>query len=309
MALVLPEPLLSADLDGLERINRGKVRDIFSVGADLLLVATDRISAFDVVMAEGVPGKGHVLTQVSEFWFQTLAKLVRNHLITTRIDEMPEAVRAHRGVLEGRSMLVRRAEPLPVEFVVRGYLAGSGLSEYRETGSICGIRLPPGLQESSRLPEPILTPTTKSEVGHDQPIDFARVAELIGAELAERTRKVALLIFREAEREAASRGLLLADTKFEFGLLDGELLWIDEALTPDSSRYWSRKTYRAGEPQHPFDKQVMRNYLLKTGWNRQPPPPPLGPEIIAETSARYLESARILTGRTPFHTDAKEAGA
>ena len=304
-----PDPLLTAELDGLDRLSRGKVRDIFSVGEDLLLVATDRISAFDVVMAEGVPGKGHVLTHVSEFWFQKLQQLVPNHLITTSIDQMPEAVRAHRDQLQGRSMLVRKAEPFPVEFVVRGYLAGSGLSEYRSSGKICGVSLPTGLLESSRLPEPILTPTTKSEVGHDEPINFERVCDLIGAELAERAREIALLIFRKAHEQAADRGLLLADTKFEFGRLNGELVWIDEALTPDSSRYWSKRTYRPGEPQHPFDKQVMRNYLLNTGWNRQPPPPPLSREIIDETSARYIESSRILTGRSPFENETKEASA
>ncbi|MFH0946115.1 MAG: phosphoribosylaminoimidazolesuccinocarboxamide synthase [Planctomycetota bacterium] len=306
MASAPGKPLLTTDVTGLEQISRGKVRDIFRVGDDLLLVATDRISAFDVVMAEGVPGKGRVLTHVSEFWFRRLAGLVPNHLITTDVNEMPAEVRRHADQLAGRSMLVRRARPFAVEFVVRGYLAGSGLAEYRKTGSICGVSLPEGLVESSRLPEPILTPTTKAEAGHDEPIDFGQVENLLGSEMAAQARDVALLIFNKAHELAETRGLLLADTKFEFGLLAGELLWIDEALTPDSSRYWSRMTYRAGEPQQPFDKQVMRNYLLKTGWNRKPPPPALSREIVEETSARYIESARILTGRSPFDNEEKE---
>ena len=303
------KPLLNTDVTGLELISRGKVRDIFTVGNDLLLVATDRISAFDVVMAEGVAGKGQVLTHVSEFWFRRLLGLVPNHLITTDVNEMPAAVRKHADQLAGRSMLVRRAKPFPVEFVVRGYLAGSGLAEYRKVGSICGVSLPRGLVESSRLPEPILTPTTKAEAGHDEPINYAQVEDLIGAEMAAQTRDISLSIFNKAHELAETRGLLLADTKFEFGLLDGELVWIDEALTPDSSRYWSRETYRAGEPQQPFDKQVMRNYLLKTEWNRQPPPPALSREILEETSARYIESARILTGRSPFEDEEKEQSA
>lgn len=297
------DPLLRTDLRTLGPVRRGKVRDVFELPEGLLLVATDRVSAFDVVMAEGIPHKGAVLTHVSAFWFRELAGLVPNQVITTDIDAMPDAVRRHAAVLRGRSMLVKQARPLPVEFVVRGYLAGSGLKEYRETGSICGVKLPAGLVESARLPEPILTPTTKAEVGHDLPIDFAKVCDLIGTELATRTRDVSLEIFRRAHQKAAERGLLLADTKFEFGIAAGELIWIDEALTPDSSRYWSKATWRAGARQEPWDKQVLRDYLASTGWNKEPPPPALSAEIIAETSRRYLESARILTGSLPEGTE------
>lgn len=301
-----PAPLLQSDLPGMEPISRGKVRDIYALDEGLLLVATDRVSAFDVVMAEGIPHKGRVLTFVSEYWFKRLEEIVPNHLLTTDIEAMPDDLKAHRDQLEGRSMLCRRADPLPVEFVVRGYLAGSGLSEYRKKGSICGVALPQGLLESSRLPEPILTPTTKAHVGHDEPITFDRVKDLIGAELADKTRDVSLALFARAHELAAERGLLLADTKFEFGLLDGELIWIDEALTPDSSRYWSAAAYREGEPQQPYDKQVLRNHLLDSGWNRQPPPPPLSPAIVKETSDRYLESARLLTGHSPLEPSSDE---
>lgn len=304
-----PRPLLSAELPGLRKLHQGKVRDLFEVGGDLLLVATDRVSAFDVVMAEGIPHKGRVLTAVSAYWFRELASLLPHHCLTTDVEAMPESVRRHRAVLAGRTMLCRKAEPLPVEFVVRGYLAGSGLKEYRQTGSICGVRLPAGLVESSRLPEPILTPTSKAKVGHDQPMTFEEIAGVLGAPLAQQARDAALALFRAAHDRAAAKGLLLADTKFEFGLCDGQLVWIDEALTPDSSRYWSRATWRAGEPQQPYDKQVLRNYLLQTGWNQQPPPPPLSQEIIAETSKRYLETARWLTGASPLEASSEETRA
>lgn len=296
---ILATPLLKVSAAGLTSIRSGKVREVFEVDGHLALVATDRVSAFDVVMNEGVPWKGAVLNHVSEFWFRRLADRVPNHLITTDIDQMPEALRVHRDLLAGRTMLCKKCEPLPVEFVVRGYLAGSGLKEYRETGSICGVALPPGLVESSKLPQPILTPTTKADVGHDEAIDFDGVVDRIGHELAIQARDISLEIFRHASDYAAERGLLLADTKFEFGVRDGVLHWIDEALTPDSSRYWSQANYRAGERQEAWDKQVLRDHLLDIGWNRQPPPPTLTPEIIRETSSRYLESARILTGSKP----------
>ncbi len=297
----MTDPLLRTVLDDLELQSRGKVRDIFAIDADhLLLVASDRISAFDVVMNEGIPHKGRVLTHVSRYWFERLEGTVPHHLVTTDVGAMPEAARRHAGVLSGRTMFVRRAQPLPVEFVVRGYLAGSGLKEYQKTQSICGVPLPRGLAESSRLPEPILTPTTKAEVGHDEPITFAGVCDTLGRGVAHRARDVALELFRQAHAHAEERGLLLADTKFEFGLRDGELIWIDEALTPDSSRYWSKSAWREGERQEPFDKQVLRNYLLGLDWNQKPPPPPLSREIIRATSDRYLETARILTGRSPL---------
>jgi phosphoribosylaminoimidazole-succinocarboxamide synthase len=291
-------PLLTLELDGLERVHRGKVRDLFRVGDDLLLVTTDRVSAFDVVMREGIPGKGRVLNQVSAFWFDRLAAVLPHHKITTDVDDMPPAVRRHAGALRGRSMLVRRTRPLPVEFVVRGYLAGSGLAEYRERRSICGVALPPGLAESSRLPEPILTPTTKEQTGHDRPISYAEMEAILGGELARTTRAAALALYREAHAYAESRGLLLADTKFEFGLADDRPIWIDEALTPDSSRYWAKAHWQAGVAQEPFDKQILRNYLLSLpDWNRSPPPPPLPNSIVAATAARYRETARILLGR------------
>lgn len=290
-------PLLTIDLEGLERIHRGKVRDLFRVGDDLLLVTSDRISAFDVVMNEGVPGKGRVLNQVSAFWFDQLRGILPNHKITIDVDAMPDAVRRHARILRGRAMLARRTRPLPVEFVVRGYLAGSGLAEYRAAGSICGVSLPPGLAESSRLPEPILTPTTKEQAGHDRPITFDEMSTILGADRARETKAAALALYRAAHDYAESRGLLLADTKFEFGELDGRLLWIDEALTPDSSRYWSKAAWRPGVPQDPFDKQVLRNYLLGLkDWNKSPPPPPLPTSIIQTTAQRYRETARILTG-------------
>lgn len=292
-------PVLETSLEGLTRIARGKVRDIYAVDGGLLLIATDRVSAFDVVMNEGIPNKGKVLTHVSKFWFDRLADVVPNHLITTDVAKMPAAVRRFESLLAGRTMYVRKAQPLPVEFVVRGYLAGSGLKDYKKTGAICGVKLPAGLVESSRLPEPILTPTTKAAVGHDEPIDFAGVVERIGKDLAEKTRRVSLEIFQRAHAIAEERGLLLADTKFEFGVLDGQLLWIDEALTPDSSRYWSKAAWKEGEPQQPFDKQVLRNYLLSQPWDQKPPPPKLSAEIIAQTAQRYIESARILTGSAP----------
>lgn len=291
-------PLLTIDLDGLDLLHRGKVRDLFRVGDDLLLVTSDRVSAFDVVMNEGVPGKGRVLNQVSAFWFDQLRGIIQNHKITIDVDTMPDSVRRHARVLRGRSMLARRTRPLPVEFVVRGYLAGSGLAEYRASGSICGVSLPAGLVESSRLPEPILTPTTKEQAGHDRPITFDEMTTILGAERARETKAAALALYGAAHEYAESRGLLLADTKFEFGELDGRLLWIDEALTPDSSRYWAKAAWRPGVAQDPFDKQVLRNYLLGlSDWNKSPPPPPLPASIIATTAARYRETARILTGR------------
>jgi phosphoribosylaminoimidazole-succinocarboxamide synthase len=291
-------PLLNVELEGLERIHRGKVRDLFRVGGDLLLVTSDRVSAFDVVMNEGVPGKGRVLNQVSAFWFDQLRNILPNHKLTIDVDAMPDSVRRHARVLRGRSMLARATRPLPVEFVVRGYLAGSGLAEYRGAGSICGVPLPAGLQESSRLPEPILTPTTKEQAGHDRPITFDEMSKILGHERARETKAAALALYRAAHDTAEARGLLLADTKFEFGELDGRLIWIDEALTPDSSRYWAKAAWRPGVAQDPFDKQVLRNYLLGLkDWNKAPPPPPLPASIIATTAERYRETARILMGR------------
>jgi len=263
----------------------------------LLIVATDRVSAFDVVLPDGIPGKGQVLTQVSRFWFNYLAHIVPNHLVSVEVNDFPPACRAYREMLSGRSMLVKKAKPLPVECIVRGYLAGSGWQEYRATKSVCGIALPAGLRESERLPEPIFTPSTKAPEGqHDENISFAEVERLIGSELAARVRDVSLALYRAAHTFAEKKGFLLADTKFEFGQRDGQFLLIDEAFTPDSSRFWRADTYQPGAPQESYDKQIIRNYLISLGWNRRPPAPHLPPEIIAQAAARYQEIAAHLTG-------------
>lgn len=295
MTTSTPRP---APLAGLERLHSGKVRDIYAVGDDaLLLVASDRLSAFDVVLPQALPGKGAVLTEVAAFWFERTADIVPNHVLTTDVDAMPEAVRAHRDALAGRSMLVRRAEPLKAEFVVRGYLAGSGWNDYRRTGGVCGIHLPEGLLESDRLPEPILTPSTKAPAGeHDENITLDELDALLGAELAAEARRVSLALYDHAATHCARRGILLADTKFEFGLIDGALHVIDEVFTPDSSRYWSVADYAPGRSQDSFDKQIVRDALLATGWDKTPPAPELPSEVLDRTMARYREIAALLTG-------------
>lgn len=296
--------LLTSQIDGLERVARGKVRDIYSVpgggeqGQDALLIVTsDRISAFDVVLPQGIPSKGAVLTQISRFWFDRLGDACKHHLLTTDVDAMPEVVRAHADQLRGRSMLVRKCEPLPVECVARGYLAGSGLKEYRASGTVCGIALPEGLTNSSRLPEPIFTPATKAEVGdHDENIDFERMSTIVGTEMAERLRDLTLELYRRGAEFAATRGVLLADTKFEFGMAGGELVLIDEVLTPDSSRYWDAEVYAPGRSQPSLDKQPVRDWLEESGWNKSPPPPDLPDAVVAETSSRYRKIYTRLTG-------------
>ena len=282
---------------------RGKVRDIYDLGDHLLLVATDRISAFDVVMAEPIPDKGRILTRLSAFWFQHLGDLTPNHLVSLKVEEFPPACRPFAGLLEGRTMLVRKCKPLPVECIVRGYLSGSGWAEYRQSGAIGGLALPPGLIESQKLPEPIFTPSTKAELGtHDENIDFATMAGLIGAALAAKVRDLSLAIYQRALAWAEPRGIIIADTKFEFGLAasaggsEEKLLLIDEVLTPDSSRFWPQEDYRPGGPQKSYDKQYLRDYLESLGWNKQPPPPPLPAEVIANTRARYLQALKTLTG-------------
>jgi phosphoribosylaminoimidazole-succinocarboxamide synthase len=275
---------------------RGKVRDIYDLGDHLLLVATDRVSAYDVILDEGIPGKGRVLTQVSRFWFETLRPIVPNHCVTTDPARFPKPFSDHAALLEGRSMLGLKAKRWDVECVVRGYLAGSGWKEYRQSGSVCGVKLPPDLQLSSKLPEPIFTPATKAEEGHDENITFDRMAAIVGGPTAERLRSVSLAIYRAAAEHAASRGLILADTKFEFGERDGDVLWIDEALSPDSSRYWAMDTYREGAAQDSFDKQVIRDYLDSVKWDRNPPPPALPDEIVEKASRRYDEALRMITG-------------
>ena len=285
-------------LPALSLVRRGKVRDVYAVGGEhLLVVATDRISAFDCVLPTQIPRKGEVLTALSRFWFSRLAGVTPHHLVTTEVEEMPAEVRQYAGELRGRSMLVRRAEVFPVECVVRGYLAGSGWKDYRRTGEVCGHRLPANLRESDKLPEPVFTPATKAEHGHDENISEARVRELLGDEVAGRLRDTALALYREAEAYARSRGIIIADTKFEFGRdREGGILLIDEALTPDSSRFWPAEEYQPGGPQPSFDKQFVRDYLENLAWDKRPPAPPLPAEVAEATSARYLQAYRLLTG-------------
>jgi phosphoribosylaminoimidazole-succinocarboxamide synthase len=278
---------------------QGKVRDIYDLGDRLLIVATDRLSAFDVVLPDGIPNKGKVLTQISAFWFDSLAHVVPSHVISTSLEDFPEPFRSHPEIFAGRSMLVQKTSPLPVECVVRGYLSGSGWNEYRKSGSICGIGLPAGLRESDRLPEPIFTPTTKADQGqHDENITFEEVVRTVGAGVAERLRELTVTLYSEGARFAASRGIIIADTKFEFGLdRSGKIIFIDEALTPDSSRFWPVSSYAPGGAQPSFDKQFVRDYLLSIRWDKKPPAPRLPEEVIATTSNKYVEALRLLTGK------------
>jgi phosphoribosylaminoimidazole-succinocarboxamide synthase len=278
---------------------QGKVRDIYDLGDRLLIVATDRLSAFDVVLPDGIPNKGKVLTQISAFWFTSLAHVVPSHVISTRLEDFPEPFRSHPEIFAGRSMLVQKTSPLPVECVVRGYLSGSGWNEYRKSGSICGIGLPPGLRESDKLPEPIFTPTTKADQGlHDENITFEEVVRTVGAGVAERLRELTVRLYSEGARFAASRGIIIADTKFEFGLdRNGKIIFIDEALTPDSSRFWPMTSYAPGGAQPSFDKQFVRDYLLSIRWDKKPPAPRLPEEVIETTSSKYVEALRLLTGK------------
>jgi len=284
--------LLTTDLP-LPAFRRGKVRDVYDLGRELLIVATDRISAFDCVMPDGIPDKGRILTQVANFWFKATADVLPNHLLATEVEAFPEALRPYADLLRGRATLVRKTAPLPVECVVRGYLAGSGLKEYNLSGSVCGCPLPPGLVNADRLPEPIFTPSTKAEQGHDENIPFATMASLIGADLAARVRDLSLALYRRGHELALERGILLADTKFEFGVLeDGGLILIDEVLTPDSSRYWLADQWRPGANPPSLDKQFLRDYLeTLPQWNKQPPAPPLPPAVIQGIRDRYLDLA------------------
>ncbi|MHC5211777.1 MAG: phosphoribosylaminoimidazolesuccinocarboxamide synthase [Planctomycetota bacterium] len=299
MTTQIQEPPLEAHLDGLHRLHRGKVRDIFAVDEHrMLLVATDRVSAFDVVLPQRIPDKGKVLTSLSKYWFDETGALIRNHVIETDVEQMPDAIRAHAGLLEGRSMLVDRAVPLKAEFIVRGYLAGSGWAEYQRSGTLCGHTLPEGLKEADKLPEPLLTPTTKAPAGeHDENITIPQLAHIVGAEVASKAGALALLLYNHAAAVAAERGILLADTKLEFGLLNGEVILIDEVFTPDSSRYWSAEDWEPGRTQASWDKQIIRDELSRTDWNRKPPAPMLPQEVMDRARERYLEIHRLLTGQ------------
>jgi phosphoribosylaminoimidazole-succinocarboxamide synthase len=295
--LSLAAPLIETRLDGLAPHRQGKVRDIFDLGDTLLLIATDRISAFDYVLGSGIPDKGKVLTQLSAFWFGRTTSTVANHLLTMDVAQYPAEMRRHADVLAGRSMLVRKTNPVPIECVARGYLSGSGWKEYAATGRVCGIALPPGLRESDRLPEPIFTPATKATSGHDENISEAAAARLVGADLVRRLRQLTLTLYSEGARHAESRGIILADTKFEFGLLPGgDVILIDEVMTPDSSRYWPRDQYAPGGSQPSFDKQYVRDYLEQIRWNKQPPVPSLPDDVVLRTRDKYLEAFRRLTG-------------
>ena len=296
-AMTIAAPQLQIDLPGVRKIKSGKVREIFDLGDALLLVATDRISAFDCIMPNGIPRKGEVLTQLSHFWFARFANVIPNHLLAGANDPLPPALQPHAAVLSGRSMVVKKAQPLTIECVVRGYLAGSGWKEYRAQQTVCGIRLPAGLTESAELPEPIFTPATKAESGHDENIPFAEAARMVGAEIAEQARQASLALYTNARSYARERGIIIADTKFEFGLFDGKLILIDEVLTPDSSRFWPADQYQPGRGQPSFDKQFVRDYLETLDWDKTPPAPALPPEVVGRTQQKYLEAYERITGR------------
>jgi phosphoribosylaminoimidazole-succinocarboxamide synthase len=292
------QPVLETSFSDLRLKQRGKVRDVYEVDDNhLLIVATDRISAFDCVLPTPIARKGEVLTALSRFWFEKLGHIVPNHLVATEIAEMPEAIRQHDETLRGRSMLVRRTSVFPIECVVRGYITGSGWKDYLRTGEVCGHRLPAGLSESEQLPEPIFTPSTKAEKGHDENISEARMSEILGEEVTKILREISLRVYQEASEYARSRGIIIADTKFEFGRdKEGRIILIDEVLTPDSSRFWPADKYEQGKSQPSFDKQFVRDYLETLDWNKQPPAPPLPPEIAQATTERYLEAYRLLAG-------------
>jgi phosphoribosylaminoimidazole-succinocarboxamide synthase len=290
--------VVESDFAGLDLVKRGKVRDLYILEDKLLIVASDRISAFDVVMDDPIPDKGKILTCISLFWFKSLEPIVENHVIASDPDDYPEACRPYREELRGRSMLVEKAVPLPVECIVRGYLSGSGWAEYQKRGSICDIPLPPGLLESQRLPQPIFTPSTKAEAGiHDENISFERAVDILGKERAEAVRDLSIRIYLTGSELAAKKGIIIADTKFEFGLKDNRLILIDEVLTPDSSRFWPADAYRSGGSQQSFDKQYLRDYLSRLAWPKEPPAPRLPQEVIDKTRERYMEALRRLTGR------------
>ena len=296
---MVSDPISTTEFKSLTLKGRGKVRDIYDLGDQLLIVATDRISAFDVIMPNPIPDKGKILTQLSKFWFDLTKGIVSNHLISTEVKDFPKSCQPYQEILKGRSMFVAKADPLPVECVVRGYLSGSGWEEYQKGGEVCGIRLPKGRVESSRLDEPIFTPATKAEVGlHDENISFEKVEKMVGKELAQRLRSLSLAIYKKARDVAEGRGILIADTKMEFGIKNGNLILIDELLTPDSSRFWPKDGYVPGGPQKSFDKQFLRDYLLSIKWNKTPPAPELPEEVIQKTQQKYREAYERLVGRS-----------
>jgi len=292
------QPVFETDFPELNLLKKGKVRDIYDLGDNLLMVATDRLSAFDVVMPDPIPDKGKVLTQISLFWFEVMRPLVRNHVVSGDVDAFPENCKPYRDILRGRSMLVRKTEPLPIECVVRGYISGSGWKSYLETGSVCGISLSAGLTESDRLPEPIFTPATKADVGeHDINIDFDEAVKRIGKPLAEKVKTLSLAIYRKGFEVADQQGIIIADTKFEFGVTEDDIILIDEILTPDSSRFWPKDSYEPGGPQMSYDKQYVRDYLLSLDWDKTPPGPHLPDEVVENTRRKYLEALKQLTGQ------------
>lgn len=288
--------IFETDFSGLELIKRGKVRDIYDLDDKILMIATDRISAYDVVMPNPIPGKGEILTQISLFWFKIMEDIVSNHLITSQVEAYPESCGPYSDALSGRSMLVKKAEPLPIECVVRGYISGSGWKSYQETGKVCGIDLPPGLKESDQLAKPIFTPSTKEEQGaHDINISFKEAVDIVGKDLAEKVRDLSIAIYKKGAAFAAEKGIIIADTKFEFGLINDQIILIDEVLTPDSSRFWPKNTYQPGGPQNSFDKQYLRDYLTSIKWDKTPPAPQLPEEVIANTCQKYKEALTCLT--------------
>lgn len=288
--------ILKTDMPDIKFLRSGKVRDIYDLGDSLLLVASDRISAFDVVLPNGIPGKGRILTQISIYWFRQMEDIIKNHIIATEVAKYPVQCHKYREQLEGRSMLVRKAGQVPIECIVRGYLSGSGWKEYRKSGTVCGIKLPEGLKESSKLESPIFTPSTKAEEGHDINISFEKTADIIGKEMAFKLRDASLKIYSKASSLAEEKGIIIADTKFEFGIYDDDLILIDEILTPDSSRFWSVKTYEPGKAQDSYDKQIIRDYLLTLDWDQTYPGPALPDNIVEKAMERYKEIYRIITG-------------
>jgi phosphoribosylaminoimidazole-succinocarboxamide synthase len=293
----MSNPVVYTNIPDVPLLHRGKVRDIYDLGDSLLIVTTDRISAFDVVLPTPIPDKGKILTKLTLFWLNFLKDIVENHLITANIDEYPEVLKKHRDVLEGRSMIVKKAKVFPVECIVRGYITGSAMKEYLKTGMVCGIPLPPGLKEADKLPEPIFTPSTKAELGsHDVNITFEEMIKIVGRETAEVLKELSLKLYKTASSYAEERGIIIADTKFEFGLHDGKVILVDEVLTPDSSRFWPKESYEPGKPQISFDKQYIRDWLKNTGWKEGTPPPEIPTEFVEKTREKYLLALKVLTG-------------